>query len=187
MTNTVYLSLGSNINPADNLEAAVNKLVILTRLLAISSVWETKPIGLTDQPNFLNAAAIVETELSAELLKRRVIDNIEQSLGRVRQANKNAPRPIDIDIMLFNQQIFKLGHRRIPDPEILERSFVAIPLAEIAPNYQHPETGQTLRKIAQSFQANPKDIYLRQDVTQTLRQVNMCYAPTIKAGATRIG
>lgn len=176
MTNTVYLSLGSNINPADNLEAAVNKLALLTRLLAISSVWETRPVGLIDQPNFLNAAVIVKTELSAELFKRRVLATIEQSLGRVRQANKNAPRPIDIDIMLFNRQVFRLGHRRIPDPEILERSFVAIPLAEIAPNYQHPETGQTLREIAQSFQAEAKDMVLRQDVSQTLSQVKLHHA-----------
>jgi 2-amino-4-hydroxy-6-hydroxymethyldihydropteridine diphosphokinase len=171
MPNTAYLSLGSNIKPEENLRAAVRILAALTRLIAVSSVWETKPLGLRDQPNFLNAAAIVETDLAPEELKRQVLDRIEQSLGRVRQADKNAPRPIDIDLMLFNRQIFQLGHRRIPDPEIMERPFVAIPLAEIAPDYQHPLTGQTLSQIAGGFEEKNDEMHLRQDVSQILQQL----------------
>lgn len=169
--NTAYLSLGSNIKPEENLPAAIRLLAALTKLVAVSSVWETEPVGLRPQPNFLNAAAIVETDLAAEQLKREVLDRIEQSLGRVRQADKNAPRPIDIDLMLFNQQIFQLGQRRIPDPEIVERPFVAIPLAEIAPNYQHPLTGQTLSQIARGFEVKNGEMCLRQDVSQILQQL----------------
>jgi 7,8-dihydro-6-hydroxymethylpterin-pyrophosphokinase len=119
----------------------------------------------------LNAAAIVETDLTAEELKRQVLEYIEQSLGRVRQADKNAPRPIDIDLMLFNQQIFQLGHRRIPNPEIMERPFVAIPLAEIAPDYQHPITGLTLSQIARGFEVKNGEMVCRQDVSQMLQQL----------------
>ncbi len=171
MTNTAYLSLGSNLEPAANLRAALELLATKTKLVAVSSVWETQPLGLTAQPNFLNAAAVVETDLTAAQLKQEVIAPIEQSLGRVRQADKNAPRPIDIDLMLFNRQIFNLGQRHIPDPEIVERAFVAIPLAEIAPEYEHPELNQTLAQIAGGFKSNEAGMNLRQDVSQVLQQL----------------
>lgn len=170
MLNRAYLSLGSNIEPAINLVKAVKILAKETWLVAVSSVWETSPLGTTDQPNYLNAAAIVDTQLTAEQLKHD-IRKIEYGLGRVRQLDKFAPRPIDIDIILFNQQIFTLGRRQIPDPELLERSFVAIPLAEIAPTYIHPETGQTLYQIAQAFPLGEHDMQLRPDVTQVLKQL----------------
>lgn len=171
MRNRAYLSLGSNIKPEENLKAAVQMLASLTKLVAISTVWETKPLGLLNQPKFLNAAAIIETRLTPEQLKREVLDQIEQKLGRVRQHDKNGPRPIDIDLMLFNRQIFQLGNHHIPNREIFERSFVAIPLAEIAPDYHHPETGQTLAEIAQSFEVKRDDMRLRQDVSQSLAQL----------------
>ena len=166
--NTAYLSLGSNIEPETNIKSAVELLARHTKLLAVSSVWETKPVGFTKQANFLNAAAIVQTKLPAQQLKERALRKIEKLLGRVRQANKNAPRSIDIDIMLFNRQIFTMGHRHIPDPEILERPFVALPLAEIAPDYVHPETGQTLKEIAESFNVSNEDMFLREDVSRVL-------------------
>ncbi|MCP4423217.1 MAG: hypothetical protein GY803_01865, partial [Chloroflexi bacterium] len=71
--------------------------------------------------------------------------------GRVRTENKNGPRPIDIDIMLFNRDVFLMGWRRIPDPELLEQAHVAIPMAEIAPDYVHPVNNLTLREIAWQF------------------------------------
>ncbi|MCB0191123.1 MAG: 2-amino-4-hydroxy-6-hydroxymethyldihydropteridine diphosphokinase [Anaerolineae bacterium] len=166
--NTAYLSLGSNIEPETNIKSAVELLARHTKLLAVSSVWETKPVGFTKQANFLNAAAIVQTKLPAQQLKERALRKIEKLLGRVRQANKNAPRSIDIDIMLFNRQIFTMGDRHIPDPEILERPFVALPLAEIAPDYVHPETGQTLKEIAESFNVSNEDMFLREDVSRVL-------------------
>jgi len=162
--NIAYLSLGSNIEPVKNLHAALELLAAKTRLVAVSSVWETAPVGLTEQPNFLNTAAIVETDLTAEQLKQNVLAAIEQQLGRVRQADKNAPRPIDLDIILFNREIFQLGQRHIPDPEIAERAFVAIPLAEIAPDYVHPELGQTLAEIAQGFELDKTRMHLRPHV-----------------------
>ena len=169
MSNKAYLSLGSNIEPETNLSAAVTLLAELTTLRAVSSVWETPPLGMADQPNFLNAAALIETELSPEALKAQILAPIEQRLGRVRQANKNAPRPMDIDLMLFNRQVFQLGNRHVPDPEVLERSFVAIPLAEIEPGYIHPETGQTLKEIAVTFEG--ARMTLRPDLSERLRRL----------------
>ena len=162
VTNLAYLSLGSNIEPESNLPAAVKLLARFGYVRAVSSVWETEPVGLADQPNFLNAAVLLETALSAQALRDEAIAQIEESLGRVRTANKNAPRTIDIDIMLFNQDTLQIGQRHIPDPEILERPFVAIPLAEIAPDYVHPEIGRTLKQIAASLPAT--EMTLRPDV-----------------------
>ncbi|MCB0164882.1 MAG: 2-amino-4-hydroxy-6-hydroxymethyldihydropteridine diphosphokinase [Anaerolineae bacterium] len=168
MPNLAYLSLGSNIEPKANLRAAMRLLAGYTDLLAVSSVWETKPVGLVEQPNFLNAAAIVATELPADQLKQQVLLKIESRLGRQRQADKNAPRPIDIDIIFFNRQILNVANRHIPDPEALDRPFVAIPLAEIAPDYVHPETGQKLREIAQTFEIKANEMQFREDVTKLL-------------------
>lgn len=162
--NHAYLSLGSNIAPEHNLPAAVTQLARCGRVLAVSSVWQTAPVGLLDQPDFLNAAVLLETPLSARTLRQQAIAAIEDKLGRVRTENKNAPRTIDVDIMLFNRDIISLGQRHIPDPEVLERPFVAVPLAEIAPGYVHPETGQTLQQIARRFDPVSTRMRRRDDV-----------------------
>ncbi len=149
--NQVFISLGSNIDPERNLPEAVRRLAAQCRLLAVSPVYETPPVGKTNQPNFLNAAVLVETDLRAAELKNQVLQPIEGELGRVRTADKNVPRTMDLDISLFNDGVFELGHRHIPDPEILQFPHIARPLADLAPQYRHPETGRTLQEIAQSL------------------------------------
>jgi 2-amino-4-hydroxy-6-hydroxymethyldihydropteridine diphosphokinase len=162
--NLVFLSLGSNIDPEKNLPAAVRELSRHGRVAAVSHAWQSPAVGKSDQPDFLNATILLETSLSAEELKDVVIASIETLLGRVRSRDKFAPRPIDIDIMLFNRDILRLGSRCIPDPEVLERPFVAIPLAEIAPHYRHPETGETLAAIAARFDPRASGMSRRDDV-----------------------
>ena len=103
--NRVFVALGSNIEPERNLREAVRLLASRCRLLAVSAVYQTQPVGKTDQPDFLNAAALIETELGAAELKTRVLQDIERALGRVRSADKNAPRTIDLDITLFNDTL----------------------------------------------------------------------------------
>ena len=163
-TNMAYLSLGSNIEPDLNLPEAVSQLARFGRVKAASSVWQTAPVGFSEQPDFLNAAVLLETELSAKTLRQQAITQIENSLGRVRTENKNGPRPIDIDIMLFNHDVLSIGHRRIPDPELLERSFVAIPMAEIAPDYVHPEEKVTVKEIALQFNTASWSITRRDNI-----------------------
>ena len=137
-----FLALGSNIAPETNLPAAVERLADYGSVVRVSTVWESRPVGDTDQANFLNAAVLLETPLSAEELKRVAIAEIEQSLGRERDPqNKNAARTIDIDIALFNQDVLSVGENRIPDPEILTRPFLAMPLAELDPEYVYPTDG----------------------------------------------
>jgi 2-amino-4-hydroxy-6-hydroxymethyldihydropteridine diphosphokinase len=147
--NTVLVALGSNIDSEHNLAESVLRLSWHCRLVAVSPVYETVPVGKTDQPNFLNAAALIETQLTASELKAQVLQVIEQELGRVRTADKNAPRTIDLDIALFDNQILDVGARHIPDPDVLRYPHVAVPLADIAPRWRHPETGETLQEIAQ--------------------------------------
>jgi len=160
-----FLALGSNIAPEENLPAAVRLLAAFGTVRKVSSVWETLPVGFTDQPNFLNAALLLETDLSARDLWLDAIRKIEQSLHRVRDRhNRNAPRTIDIDIALFNRNVLTIEHRRIPDPDLLERPFLAIPLAELDPDYVHPQTGQTLSGIAARFPIDTSTMRLRDDV-----------------------
>lgn len=162
--NLAYLSLGSNIEPEQNMHSAVVRLGQFGRVRATSTVWQTAPIGFADQPDFLNAVVLLETPLSAQALREQAITRIEQELGRLRTENKNAPRTIDIDIILFNDDVLTIGQRRIPDPGVLDRPFVAIPLAEIAPDYVHPETGQTLEEIARHFDPVTTGMRARDDV-----------------------
>ena len=161
------LSLGSNIEPEKNLPAAVRALERHGRVLRISGVWQSPPAGGAGQPDYLNSAIWLETPLSAEELKKNAIAEVETALGRIRDIDRNGPRTIDIDIMFFDHERLRVGRRAIPDPEVLERPFVAIPLAEIAPDYIHPETGETLAGIAARFDPQAAGMRLRPDVILT--------------------
>lgn len=161
----VYLVLGSNIEPEANLLRAVEMLGAYGDLAAVSRVWESPPADGPDQPNYLNAAILLETRLSAEELQREMIPAIERKLGRVRDPqDKNAPRTIDVDLALFDDAVLAVDHRRIPDPDILRRPFVAVPLAEIDPGYVHPQNGRTLHEIAGTLAAEGPPMHLRSDI-----------------------
>lgn len=164
MNHLAYLSLGSNINPEQNLRAAIQQLANYGTIQAISSLWETAPVGYPDQANYFNAALILETALSAQQLREEAIETIEQALHRVRTSNPNAPRTMDIDIVLFNQDVLAFGKRQIPHPDILTRAFVTVPLAEIAPDYLHPVTGTRLADIAQQFDLKKEGLVRRGDI-----------------------
>jgi 2-amino-4-hydroxy-6-hydroxymethyldihydropteridine diphosphokinase len=162
--NRAYLSLGSNIEPERNLPAAVTELATFGRVFAVSSVWESAPFGndsATDRTvrapgkNFLNAAVLLETDLTPARLYDEAISSIERLLGRVRDPHdKNAPRTIDIDLSLFNQEVLEFAGRRVPDPEILKRPFVAVPLAQLDPDYVHPTERRRLADIAADWMLN---------------------------------
>ena len=155
--NIAYISLGSNIAPERNLRAAVALLRSGTTVLASSPVYRTPPQGDTQQPAFLNMAVKAHTLRSPLEFKRRVLDRIERKLQRQRDPhNVNAPRTIDLDIALWNDEIIEYGSKpwRIPDTEITRYAHVAVPLADLAPAYAHPMTGETLRKIADRLDAS---------------------------------
>ncbi len=134
---TVYLGLGSNLGDRmRNLTLAVERLSQKVDVAGISSIYETKPFGYEDQPLFLNAVVAAVTELApAELLD--FVKQIEGYLGR-KPAFRNAPRPIDIDILLYGDLVIQTSDLTIPHPGIAERAFVLVPLAEIAYEIVHP-------------------------------------------------
>jgi len=135
----VYLSLGSNIEPAVNLPKAVELLAEHGEILKLSSAWESAAVG-SEGPNFLNACALLLTALSLDEFKARVIHPIEAKLGRKRTADKFAPRPIDIDAILFDGQSC---HEKF-----WKLAFVVIPLSEIDPQLQNPVTHETILETA---------------------------------------
>ena len=145
---TVYLGLGSNMGKRqDNLDEALSLLSHRLRMEKVSSVYDTEPVGDMDQPRFLNLVCQVYTRLAPmELLA--LAKGIELKLGRA-PGKSNAPRPIDIDILLYGDQIVETPELVIPHPRMAERAFVLIPLAEIAPNLVHPPGGKTTKELLQ--------------------------------------
>ncbi len=148
---SVWLSLGSNIRPCDNLRAALRLLRAACTLERCSPVYRTAPRGDSDQADFLNMAVRLRTTHTPAGFHREVIQRIEACLGRERDPqNRNAARTIDIDIALWGDGAFQFGRpsRQVPDPDILRHPHVALPLAALAPDLRHPLTGQTLSQIA---------------------------------------
>ncbi|HHV50704.1 MAG TPA: 2-amino-4-hydroxy-6-hydroxymethyldihydropteridine diphosphokinase [Candidatus Avimonas sp.] len=126
------LSLGSNLGDREkNLKDALDSLSRLpgTRIIKKSGIYVTKPVGFTNQPDFLNMAAVVETSLSPRALLGGLL-GIEAALGRVRQY-KNGPRVIDIDLLVYEGAVFNDDELTLPHPRMHERAFVMVPLSEL--------------------------------------------------------
>ena len=143
---TVYLGLGSNMgNRQDNLDRALDFLSQRLRIEKVSSVYDTEPVGNINQPRFLNLVCQVYTRLApSELLT--LAKGIEKKLGRI-FGKPNAPRPIDIDILFYGDQVIETPELIIPHPRLTERAFVLIPLDEIAPDLVHPVNGNTVKQL----------------------------------------
>ena len=147
-THIVYLALGSNLGDRrGNLAAALQQLREVVTIEKVSSVYETEPIGYLEQPRFFNIACCGKTWLSAQDLLHS-IQAMEVALGR-QPTFRNGPRPIDIDILLYDDLSIHDDHLTIPHPRMAERSFVLAPLTEISPNVVHPGNEQTAQELLQ--------------------------------------
>lgn len=150
----VYLGIGSNLGDRKaNIDRALNILQEQKdiKLLALSNLIETEPVGGPEQGKFLNGAARVETDLMPlELLSR--LKNIERRLGRQKGAQPNAPRPIDLDILFYDDVVIVEGKNlNIPHPRLAEREFVLQPLEEIAADFVHPRLKKSVRELRQNL------------------------------------
>ena len=145
----VYLSLGSNIEPLRHLRAAIATLRARYGKLQISSVYESPAVGFSGD-NFYNLVLGLQTEESPQVLNR-TLHFIEQQEGRARSAEKFSARTLDIDLILYDDLCLDAEGVRVPRQEILRYAFVLCPLAEIAPQLRHPQTGQTFAEIWATF------------------------------------
>ena len=142
---TVYLSLGSNLGDRQaNLDRALEFLSQRLRMGKVSSIYDTEPLGDSNQPRFLNLVCQAFTRLESSALLALAKGN-ERKLGRVSKSGK--PRSIDIDILLYGDQVVETPELVIPHPKMMERAFVLIPLDEIAPDIVHPVAGKTVKEL----------------------------------------
>jgi 2-amino-4-hydroxy-6-hydroxymethyldihydropteridine diphosphokinase len=140
-----YIGLGSNLGERESMiRQALEALSSLpgTELLRASSLYDTEPVGEVDQPNFLNAVAEVETELPPQQLLWN-LQLIEKRLGRER-TRRWGPRVIDLDLLLYADEVIEEPSLRVPHPELARRAFVLVPLVELEPQLVHPVTGETM-------------------------------------------
>ena len=139
-----YIGLGSNLQePVRQIQRAITQLSSLqkSRLLAVSSMYGNPPMGPQDQPDFVNAVAAMETELSARALLK-ALQEIERQQGRERSGERWGPRTIDLDLLVFGAEIVNETGLEVPHPGIGSRAFVLIPLREIAPGLVIPGLGE---------------------------------------------
>ena len=159
MPETALIELGSNLQPEVHLPLAVAALARLGRIEAVSEAYQTEPFGPPGQPTFVNAAVRLLTELGPVDL-RQELQAIEYALGRRRSTDRYAPRPIDLDLCLYGQQLLTTDDLELPDPDILVRPYLAHTLAQVAPELRHPGTGQSLSELAEAMSTDDQTVHL---------------------------
>lgn len=159
----VYIGLGSNLgNKLENLKLALEQISSLpkTRFLRQSSVYETLPWGYENQPKFLNLVCVVETSLTPHKLLEE-LKRIEKELGR-RPSFRYGPRPIDLDILIWESKVIKTSELTVPHPKLHLREFVLQPLSELDPNLVHPilkkRVGELLEILHRSKSSPPRSV-----------------------------
>jgi len=157
-----FIAVGSNVDAERNVEDALELLGRRVRVVAVSNFYRTPALGPADRPDYLNGVVEIETELKPRELKRQILLEIEDALGRERGEDRNAPRTIDLDLVLYGDLVSDEAGVVLPAPEILERAFVALPLLELDRDLALPGTDHLLRKLARglsSEQMEPAELF----------------------------
>ena len=145
-----FVAVGSNIEPARNVKEALRLLAARVRVVGISTVYRTKPLERPEQEDYYNCVVEVETDAPPLALRSGTLRKTEEALGRERTGDKWAPRTIDLDLIAYEGVEMKTESLTLPDPEIWHRPFLALPLAELAPELIL--TGETrVRAVAQTM------------------------------------
>jgi 2-amino-4-hydroxy-6-hydroxymethyldihydropteridine diphosphokinase len=167
--NNAYLLIGGNLGDRLQNLATARELINqhCGKIVKTSSLYETAAWGETEQPSFLNQALIVETDLNAMQLLRRVLKT-EKKMGRVRE-KKFGPRIIDSDILLFNNEQYNYPFLKLPHPEMHLRRFALEPMAEIAPDALHNVSGKNMKQLLEECQDRLPVKKLEQNFPQSLQ------------------
>jgi len=158
MTHIIYISLGSNLGDRlANLRNVMTNISPEVKAVAQSSIYETEPWGYSDQPSFLNQIIKANTNLAPfDLLA--FFKEIEVSMGR-QETFRFGPRLIDLDILFYDDLVLNTPKLTIPHPRIIERSFVLIPLVEIAPDLYHPVIGKTIQQLTTGVDSSSIEVF----------------------------
>lgn len=184
-THTIYLALGSNLGDRRGyLSTALQRLREIIDIHAISSVYETEPVGYLDQPKFLNMVCSGKTGLDPVTLLQAV-KAIEVEVGR-QPTFRNGPRAIDIDILFYDDLILEQEKLTIPHPRMNERAFVLVPLAEIAPDVIDPVSRRSVQELAETVDQRGV-IKLAPDLRITLQRDIQNGRPTVSVRLGRVG
>jgi len=153
----VYLGLGTDLgNRLENLKNVIDKLNNSAgKISAISPVYETEPVGFKGKGDFLNMVVMLETKLSPDGILEKLME-IESGLGRRRGEIKNISRIMDIDILLYDSEVYNKQDLIIPHPRMHERKFVLVPLNDIAPDLIHPVFGKKIGELLSECSDNSR-------------------------------
>jgi 2-amino-4-hydroxy-6-hydroxymethyldihydropteridine diphosphokinase len=160
---TAYIGMGGNVAswagaPAATLTAAAVRLETLGRVVGRSSLYSTAPVGVADQPRFVNAVAALQTDRTARALLEGLM-GLEQEFGRDRSAGiANGPRTLDLDLLLLGDSVVREVGLEIPHPRLTTRVFVLAPLAEIAAQVVVPGSGKTVGELLAGLQSGPEAV-----------------------------
>jgi len=152
----VFIGIGSNLGErrANCLRAVSELQKMGIKIIRQSSMIETEPWGVAEQPRFINMVVEAETDLTPEALLQRLKD-CERRLGRT-ESYLWGPRLIDLDILFYNDMVIDTGELKIPHPEIPHRDFVLIPMCELAPHMRHPSLGKNMRELLHTLKGKPE-------------------------------
>lgn len=144
--------MGSNIEPEENVKKALQLLASKVRIVGISTIYSSEAEGRSKQPSYYNCVIEIETDIPPKELKHTVLRKLEVELGRKRTRDKDAPRTIDLDLILYGDLVQKTKDLVLPDPQIPNRPFLAIPLHELEPDLILPGIGLPIKKAAAHLQ-----------------------------------
>jgi len=163
-----FVAVGFNVAPEETIPEALGQLRNRAQVIACSTFYRTPPLNRPEQPMFVNGVWEIETDWLPRALKFDLLRPIEARLGRVRSKDKYAPRPIDLDILLYGAWVVGEEDLRIPDPDLYSRAFLAWALYELAPDRILPDSGRKLRCLARSM---PKEgMTAAEDITRLLKE-----------------